>query len=71
MVLVDVTFGTPDRVYNTTLTSFSFTGLEEYGRYSCQVAAGTVGGLGPVSNGITFVTFEDGEFEHCILVYDT
>lgn len=59
VVLSDLIFGLPDRVYNTTLTTFSFTGLEEYGRYACQVAAATIGGLGPLSNPVTFTTFEE------------
>ena len=58
VVLADQIFGLPDRVYNTTLTSFSFTGLDEYGRYAFQVAAATVAGLGPLSAPITFTTFE-------------
>lgn len=63
VVLVEQLFGLPDRVYNTTLTSFSFTGLDEYGRYRCQVAAATVGGLGPLSAPMTFTTFEASELQ--------
>jgi hypothetical protein len=58
VVLSDLVFGLPDRVYNTTLTSFSFTGLDEYGRYGFQVAAATVAGLGPLSAPVAFTTFE-------------
>ena len=58
--LTDLTFGTPDRIYNTTLTSFNFTGLEEYARYSFHVAAGTAIGLGPLSASLQITTLEDG-----------
>ncbi len=61
VVLRDLTFGSSDRVYNTTLTLFSFTGLEQYARYGCQVAAATVAGLGPLSAPVRFTTFEDSE----------
>ena len=58
VVLRDLMFGLPDRVYNTTATSFSFTGLDEYGRYASQVAAATIGGLGPLSSATMFTTLE-------------
>lgn len=58
VVLADQVFGLPDRVYNTTLSAFSFTGLDEYGRYVFQIAAATVGGLGPLSGPVGFTTFE-------------
>ena len=61
VILRDLTFGTPERVYNTTLTTFTFTGLEEYTRYSYEVAAATVGGLGPSSMPIQFTTLEDSK----------
>ncbi len=61
VMLTDVMFGMPDRVYNVTLTSFNFSGLEEYATYECEVAAGTVGGLGPFSDPEIFTTFEDGK----------
>lgn len=61
VTLTDLMFGMPERVYNTTLTTFSFTGLEEYARYTCKVAAGTIVGLGPFSAPVMFVTYEDGK----------
>ena len=61
--LTDLTFGRPDHVYNTTLTSFNFTGLEEYARYSFRVAAGTAVGIGPLSTSLQIMTLEDGRFK--------
>lgn len=68
VVLTDITFGMPDRAYNTTLTTFSFTGLEEYVTYSYAVAAATIGGLGPFSAPVQFTTQEDSKN---IVVYFT
>ena len=64
VVLADLMLGMPDRVYNTTQTSFSFTGLEEYGRYGCRVAAATIGGPGPLSTSVQFITFEDSKWKN-------
>ncbi len=61
ILLVDVMFETPDRLYNTTLTSFNFSGLEEYARYSVLIAAVTVGGAGPFSTAVNFTTREASE----------
>lgn len=61
LILTDLMFGMPERVHNTTSTSFSFTGLEEYTRYGCKVAAATIGGLGPFSTPVRFTTFEDSK----------
>ncbi len=61
VLLVDVMFGTPDRLYNTTLTSFNFSGLEEYARYSVLVSAATVSGAGPFSTAVNFTTRETSE----------
>lgn len=63
VILTDLMFGMPECVYNTTITSFSFMGLEEYARYECEVAAATIGGLGPFSTSVRFTTFEDGKNE--------
>lgn len=60
VALTDLMFGMPQLTYNTTLTSFNFTGLEEYAVYGCEVAAATVGGLGPFSTLLQFTTLEDG-----------
>ena len=61
VILTDLMFGMSQRVDNTTLTSFSFTQLEEYARYSYEVAAATVGGLGPFSMPVQFTTAEEGK----------
>ena len=62
VVLRDLTFGMPDHTYNVTLTSYNFTGLEEYSGYSFQVSAATIGGPGPLSSSVQFITQEDSEF---------
>ena len=62
VVLADLMFSMPDRVYNTTFTYYVFTGLEEYARYTFQVAAATQSGLGPLSTAVRFTTFEDSEY---------
>ena len=62
VVLTDISFGMPDRVYNTTALYYEFTGLEEYGRYAFQVAAGTRAGLGPLSTAVMFTTQEASKF---------
>lgn len=61
VMLTDMMFGMPERVYNTTHATFSFTGLEQYARYSYEVAAATLGGLGPFSTPVQFTTVEDGK----------
>lgn len=60
VMLADLMFGTPDRVFNTTLTDISFTELEEYTSYAFEVAAATIG-LGPFSTPVKFTTAEDGK----------
>ena len=60
VVLRDLTFNMPDQVYNTTRTTFTFVGLEEYSRYGFRVAAATIAGIGPFSLSVQFTTFEDG-----------
>ena len=56
----DLQFNTSDTVLNTSSTGYTFTNLEEYTRYSFQVAAATMAGLGPFSHPVDFVTHEDG-----------
>lgn len=63
VVLTDLMFNSPNREYNTTMTSFSFMGLEEYARYGCQVAAATLAGLGPLSMATRFTTFETSKLK--------
>jgi hypothetical protein len=58
VVLTDVTFGMPTRVFNTTIPTITFAGLEEYAQYTYEVAAATVGGLGPYSTAVQFTTSE-------------
>lgn len=62
VVLTDLMFNMPDRVDNTTLPYYTFTGLEEYARYAFNVAAATQAGLGPFSLALRFTTFEDSEY---------
>lgn len=62
VMLTDLMFGMPSSLYNTTLTSFSLTGLEEYARYSYEVAASTAGGQGPFSAPVQFTTLEECKF---------
>ena len=61
LVLTDVGLNSSDVIINTTLTSYTFSSLEEYNVYSCVVAAATQVGLGPYSEPIRFTTQEDGE----------
>ena len=61
LVLTDVGLNSSDVIINTTLTSYSFSSLEEYNVYSCVIAAATQAGLGPYSEPIRFTTQEDGE----------
>ena len=59
--LVDASFNLTDITINTTNRSYSIDTLEEYVRYSCQVAAGTVAGVGPYTSPILITTQQDGE----------
>ena len=68
VTVTDLMFGMPVRAYNTTYTALSFTGLEEYARYACEVAAATVGGLGPFSVPVQFVTLQDGKQINFMLI---
>ena len=60
LILTDLQFNTSNILVNTTNVSYSFTGLQEYARYSCRIAAGTRAGIGPFSPSVYFVTHEDG-----------
>ena len=57
----DNTFNLTDITINTTNTSYTIDTLEEYIRYSCQVAAATDVGIGPFSTPIEITTLQDGE----------
>ena len=59
--LVDASFNLTDITINTTNSSYSIEMLEEYVRYSCQVAAGTAAGVGPYTTPLLIITQQDGE----------
>ena len=59
---MDESFNLSDITINTTSTSYTIATLEEYIRYSCQVAAATDVGVGPYSSPIEITTLQDGEY---------
>lgn len=59
--LVDESFNLTDLTINTTNSSYTITTLEEYVRYSCQVAAATDVGVGPYTSPVEIITLPDGE----------
>ena len=65
--LVDERLGYDDVIINTTLTSHTFTNLEEYNLYSYSVAAATVAGVGSYSGPDQFTTQEDGKKHDAIV----
>lgn len=67
--LVDDSFNLTDVTINTTNRSYTIDTLEEYIRYSCQVAAGTAAGIGPFTSPTLITTQQDGEDEVLILNY--
>ena len=64
--LVDESFNLTDITINTTNMSYSIDNLEEYIRYSCQIAAATDIGVGPFTVPIEITTWQDG---NKLLVY--
>lgn len=60
--IVDESFNLTDITINITNASYAIDSLEEYVRYSCQVAAATEVGVGPYSSPIVITTQQDGEF---------
>ena len=58
--LVDGSFNLTDITINTTNTSYAIGDLEEYIRYSCQIAAATDIGVGPFTVPIEITTLQDG-----------
>ena len=50
-----------ERIVNITSTSYSFTSLEEFTTYSCQVAAVSGKGVGMFSSLVNFTTEEAGK----------
>lgn len=61
MIIEDRGFNTNNVFINTTLTTYTFTDLEEFNNYSCIVAAATSVGVGPYSTPIEFTTLQDGK----------
>ena len=61
--IVDESFNLTDITVNTTNLSYITDTLEEYIRYSCQVAAATDIGIGPFSAPIEITTLQKGELE--------
>ena len=59
--LSDESFNLTNITVNVTDTSHTLSGLEEYVRYSCRVAAATEVGAGPYSSPVFIVTQQDGE----------
>ena len=59
--IVDESFNLTNISVNITNTSYAIDSLEEYVRYSCQVAAATEVGVGPYSSPIVITTQQDGE----------
>ena len=68
LVIRNLQFAMDDIKVNVSGSDLSYTvgGLEEYCRYDCQIAAGTVVGAGPYSSRVQFVTMEDGNVLHTL-----
>jgi hypothetical protein len=62
LLLVDDQLSTGDRTINTTLTSHSFSDLEEYNIYNYSIAAATRVGVGVFSSPVQFTTHEDSMY---------
>ena len=69
LVIHNLQFAIDDIKVNVSGSDLSYTvgGLEEYCRYDCQIAAGTVVGAGPYSSRVQFVTMEDGKRCQCTI----
>lgn len=68
MILVhNIQFSINDITFNVSGSDLSYTvsGLEEYCRYECQIAAGTIIGSGPYSSRVEFLTMQDGTCNIC------
>ena len=59
--IVDESFNLTNITINITSTNYVIATLEEYVRYSCQVAAATEAGVGPYTSPIIIITQQDGE----------
>lgn len=62
LLLFDEQLLTGERTINTTLTSHSFSDLEEYNIYNYSIAAATRVGVGVFSPTIQFTTHEDSTY---------
>lgn len=62
IVIQNLQFNIDDITVNVSGSDLSYTvsGLEEYCRYKCQIAAGTIIGSGPYSSYIDFLTMQGG-----------
>ncbi len=60
VVLTDLTFVTPQLSFNSSYTGINLTQLHEYTRYSVEVSAATIAGLGPFSSPQELMTIADG-----------
>ena len=71
LVVSETEFGLNDTVAFTTMTSYTFTGLEEYNNYTCSVVA--VSTYGGVSNEtvIPFTTSQGGTYLLGQYLYNT
>lgn len=58
---MDITFNLTDFTFNTTNTTYTIDMLEEYIRYSCQVAAATSVGVGPYTDPTEITTLQSGK----------
>lgn len=60
LTLRDLLFNTNDITAQSPTNSYTFTSLNEYNNYSCEIAAATSVGLGPYSQLVMFTTSQDG-----------
>ena len=66
LLLIDDQLSTGDRTINTSLTSHSFSNLEEYNIYNYSIAAATRVGVGIFSPSAQFMTQEDSMY--CLIL---
>lgn len=62
IVIQNLQFNIDDITVNVSgsYSSYTVSGLEEYCRYQCQIAAGTIIGSGPYSSYVEFLTMQGG-----------
>lgn len=60
LILTEERYGLPDVVINVTNMSYTFSGLEEFNIYSCEVAATNGVGRGSFSSSVNLTTLEAG-----------